>query len=85
MSWCIENKVNELVELVKKRYPDYPLGDNPTVGDCIWALDSGIRGTEAANADCHKFIKILGDQLGYSAEDLMKQWETVDSKLLVKP
>lgn len=73
------NTVSEsLLKTAKELCPDYPFGESPTQGDCLWAISSAMKGTLSANADCHRFIKVLGGKLGYGPDDLIKIWESLE-------
>lgn len=54
--------------------PDYPW-QNDDAFEHLWALTESLRGTRAANDDCHHFIKWLLAELNWSHEEALKLYQ----------
>ncbi len=63
----------------KELCPDYPWSEEPDPFECLYAITSSIEGTNMANEDCHKLIKILGGKLGLSAEQVYDLWKEMEN------
>ena len=64
-----------LKKIACKYCSDYPtVKENDALED-LWAIESTLWGTNKANGDLHKFIKILGDKFDMMPDQLYDLWE----------
>lgn len=72
-----------LLEFSKEHCPDYPFNENPDEGECLWAIGAKLRGTELANQDCHRMILHLGTLLGFTPDQIFKEWTKVNQSVTI--
>uniref|UniRef100_A0A6M3LQU1 Uncharacterized protein n=1 Tax=viral metagenome TaxID=1070528 RepID=A0A6M3LQU1_9ZZZZ len=67
--------LDRIHEVALKVAHDYPNIQKCDVLEQISAIESSYEGTNQANKDLHKLIKILREKLGMSVVDMIKLWE----------
>lgn len=61
---------NEIHKLAKRIAPDYPFSDNPSVNECVWAIESAWLGVNSANKDWQEFGQRVMKKYNPSGEEI---------------
>lgn len=71
----VKQRVGErLREIAIASSPDYPAIQTCDEYAQLWAIESTIQGTEAANKECHAWIDLMREKLGWSEEQMVDEW-----------
>lgn len=75
----LEADIANAVREAKRRDPDYPFTED-TASEAVWALGESLRGTEAANKDCHDRLAELEAQVAQERQWRVDAQELADKR-----
>ncbi len=71
----------KIIEMAKKYAPDYPEIEECSIYEQLYAIESSLEGTDAANKECHMVIKYLLAKLNMSKEELVEKWDSIVKRM----
>lgn len=78
----VQEFLQQLREESRKIAPDYPnISQDLSPYEHLWAITSSYEGTKLANEDCHRYIRFLLEQLGWTPLEGIERYQQAGHNL----